>query len=240
MSPSRIAGIMGGMGPEATVDLYDRIVGATVRRGATRDQDHPEVVISSVPETPDRTEAIEGGDRSIIPYLERSARRLEAAGAGFIAIACCSAHHFLADIRAAVSIPVLDMIALTVEAVARDHPEVEKVGLLATTGTIRAGLYQSAARAAGFEVIVPGDDDQSGLVMESVYGTSGIKSGGDRSAARKRLLQAATGLAGAGAGVIVAGCTEISLVLRGQSTPLPLVDPTEVLAQAIVDRALSR
>jgi aspartate racemase len=89
-------------------------------------------------------------------------------------------------------------------------------------------------------VIGPDDEMQAELVMDAIYGSSGIKAGGGIDRARQRLLVAAGKLAGAGAGVIVTGCTEISLALRGQSAPVPLIDATAVLAEAIVDRALTR
>jgi aspartate racemase len=110
------------------------------------------------------------------------------------------------------------------------------VGLLATTGTIDSGLYADAARAAGIALLVPDDEIQEQFVMEAVYGCDGIKTGGDRARPRSALTRAADHLIGRGAMAIIAGCTEIPLAIRDAPLAVPLVDPTRVLAESIVNR----
>jgi aspartate racemase len=233
----RIIGIMGGMGPEATVDLYGKIIEETRRRGARRDQDHLEVVVSSVPQTPDRTAAVFGTGPSPVPELVRSARRLVAAGAELIAIPCNSAHYFYDEVAGAVSIPVLHMIRLAAGFVARNYPEAATAGILATDGTLKTRLYHLALEAEGIEPLVPGPEAQK-QVMEAVFGAAGIKSSAPSQAATAGLMSAAEELIAMGAGVIIAGCTEIPLGLRGVDLPVPIVDSTAVLAAAAVSAAM--
>jgi aspartate racemase len=228
---------MGGMGPEATLDLYSKIFEAACRRGARRDQDHPEVVISSVPQTPDRTEYIVGRGPSPVSELQRSARRLEQAGADFIVIPCNSAHYFLSEIRSSVGIPVLDIMSLTARHIREKFPEVGNVGVLATDGTIRSRLYHKALEEAGLVPIQPKDEDQR-LVMESIYGGEGVKSGRGGATAGRLLERVGKALAAQGAELLIAGCTEIPPALRHASLPVHVIDATMVLAEAAVALSL--
>ena len=137
MDPKTI-GILGGMGPEATVDCFDKIIKNTP---AAKDQDHLRVVIDSNPKVPDRTAAIIGGGESPVPVMVAGCRALQRAGADFIIIPCVSAHVFLADVRQQIELPVLSIFDAVAEAVTRDHPAIKVVGLLGTTGTVSGGLF---------------------------------------------------------------------------------------------------
>ena len=233
---NKVIGIMGGMGPEATIDLYARITEAACARGAARDQDHPEVVISSVPRTPDRTEAIVADGPSPEPELIRSARRLEAAGAGLVVIACNAACHFLPAIRGAVGIPVLDMTEIAVRRIRERHPAVRRAGVMATDGTLRSRLYQRRLEEAGLEALVPDRENQR-LLMEAVYGAEGIKAVSAGGRANEKLEAVAGHLVGAGAQLLIAGCTEIPLALRAGKLDVPLLDPAAELASAALKAA---
>jgi aspartate racemase len=233
----KVIGIMGGMGPDATVDLYVKIIEETRRRGAKRDQDHLEVVISSVPQTPDRTEAIFGTALSPVPELIRSARRLEAAGAGLIAIPCNSAHFFYDELASAVSIPILHMVRLAADFAACSYPDIKRAGILATDGTLRTRLYHDALEAMGIKPVSPDPETQK-MVMEAVFGPAGIKSVYPSQVATAGLVSAAKKLISDGVGVIIAGCTEIPLGLKGAKLAVPLIDSTAVLAAAAVSAAM--
>src|SRR5690554_5255424 len=119
-------GILGGMGPAATVDLFDRIVQATP---AQRDQDHIPVLIVSNPIVPDRSEAILHGGADPVPAMLNGLRKLAGMGADFAIIACNTAHHYLDKLQAQVEIPILDMIGETVQAIRRNYPDVEHAGI---------------------------------------------------------------------------------------------------------------
>lgn len=222
-----VVGILGGMGPEATADFYLKLVHATP---ATRDQEHLQVLIWSDPTIPDRTEALLTHGEDPTPALIAGARLLKEAGAKMLAVPCNTAHAFLAAVQAEVDIPIIHMIEETAKYVQQLSPTVRKVGLLSTTGTQKAGLYQSWLDREGISVITPASDCQENLVMAPIRA---IKAG-NTSAARPLFIQAARGLIAAGAQAIIAGCTEVPVGLAADDIPVPFIDPAEVLAVTVV------
>ena len=227
----RIVGILGGMGPLATVDLYRKIILTTPAR---RDQDHLHVIIDADPSVPDRTAALRGEAPDPTPWLVRGARRLEAAGAGFIAMPCNTAHAFLPAVQPQVGIPFLDMIEETAARVRADHPAARRAGILATAGTIGSGLYHRALARHGLDALAPADEVQRRLVDAAIAAVKAGDSGPDAGA---WLVEAARSLVEAGAEVLLAACTEIPLALTAEMAPAPLLDPTQVLAEAAVREA---
>ena len=228
---ARIVGILGGMGPLATADLYRKIIQATPAR---RDQDHLHVVIEADPSVPDRTAALRGEAPDPTPWLVRGAHRLEAAGAAFIAVPCNTAHAFLPAMRPQVGIPILDMIEETAERVRTGFPSARRVGILATAGTVGSGLYHRALERHGLEGLAPSEEVQERLVDAAIAAVKGGESGPE---AGERLVEAARTLVDAGAEVLLAACTEIPLALTAEMAPAPLLDPTWVLAEAAVREA---
>jgi aspartate racemase len=154
-----------------------------------------------------------------------------------ILMPCNLAHFFIREIQTAVRVPVLDIIEETVRFVAERHPRCRGAGLLASTPTIRCGLYENAFRRHGVKVIAPNDEEQERQVMEAIYGPRGIKSG-RKTGPRALLRDAAQSLAAAGADCIIAGCTEVPLVLSQADVSVPVVDPLEVVAGVAVRLAL--
>jgi aspartate racemase len=232
-----VIGVLGGMGPWATLDLFRRILALTP---AQRDQDHLHVIIENNPAVPDRTAAIRGEGESPFPALVEGAQRLMSAGADFIVMPCNTAHHWIAELRDAVAAPILDMADETVQTVVGLTRGVRRVGLLATTGTIEGGVYHRrfARCAPPATVLVPDEMEQTALVMKAIYGAKGLKAGHASAANRRRLVRAAQQLTDAGAQVLVAACTEIPLVLRPKDVSVPLVDALDCLARAAVRHAL--
>lgn len=225
---SRAIGILGGMGPAATVDLMGRIVAATPAQG---DAGHLRLLVDSNPAVPDRNRAIAGEGPSPGPALAAMARGLEAQGAEMLAIACNSAHAWAGEIRAAASVPLVSMIDATVEAIRRDHPGARTIGLLAADACLGAGLYQGPLAQAGFEVLL--SEDQPGFIA-LVYGVKGGETG---AAARAGMAAQAEALAARGAELIVAACTEVPLLLGPEESPVPLVDSTAALVAKLVHLA---
>lgn len=230
---SRIVGILGGMGPLATADLYRKIILATP---AARDQDHLHVVIDADPSVPDRTAALRGEAPDPTPWLLRGARRLEAVGVAFIVVPCNTAHAFLPTVRPHVAIPILDMIAETAARVHADFPAARRVGVLATRGTVESGLYHRALAAEGLEAITPDAAAQDRLVGAAI---AAVKAGDTSAAVGMLVVEAGRGLVAAGAEVLLAACTELPLVLTAANSPAPLLDPTQALAEAAVREALA-
>ena len=225
-----IIGILGGMGPAATADFYTKLVALTP--GAT-DQDHPKVVIWADPTIPDRTLALTENGPDPTPWLLRGADILRDAGATMIAIPCNTAHAFLPAVSSQLGVPVVHMIDEVARHVVTAMPHVRTVGLLATTGTIRAELYQEWLTAAGITVITPDRQVQSTEVMPAIRA---VKAGRRDSDVAGKLTRAAHHLVSRGAQVVVAGCTEIPLGLPPGQAPCPLIDPAAVLAQALLNR----
>jgi aspartate racemase len=232
----KVIGVLGGMGPEATVDCLRKIVHST---RAERDQDHLRVLVDSNAKVPDRTAAILGRGPSPVPALVASARLLERAGADFVVVPCVSAHVFLEEVRAQVRVPILSMFDVVAEAVAAMEPRVRVVGLLGTTGTINAGLFQRRLSLAGIDAIVPDEAGQA-RVMAAIYDVKDAAAARPRAAITADLVAAAEALAARGAQAIVAGCTEVPLALAQEDLRAPYVDSVLALARAAVLRAGGR
>jgi len=230
----KVIGILGGMGPQATIDLYQAIIDKTP---ATRDQEHIPTIIFSYPQVPDRTEAIVGEGESPVPYLIEGAKLLERAGADFILIPCNTAHHFLPEVEKEVAIPIVNMIIETRDYILREKPGIKRVGLLATTGTIRAKVYHRVFEEKGIEILTPNERSQEELVMRAIY--QYVKKSGDIPPAKKLLIEAGRKLIALGSEVIIMGCTEVPLALEPRDLPVLLVDPKEVIAELAVRMALS-
>jgi aspartate racemase len=220
-----VVGVLGGMGPAATADFYQKLVQETP---ASTDQQHLQVVLWSDPTVPDRTAALLGDGPDPTPWLRHGMRVLTEAGADLIAVPCNTAHAFLAP--AATGVPVVHMIDQAVRAVSAIDPPVHRVGLLATTGTVRAGLYQDWLAPAGLRTVLPTAAEQE-LVAAAIRA---VKAGDRDRGIADRLAAVGASLARRNAQVIVAGCTEIPLVAGERCGPLAVIDPTRVLARAVV------
>lgn len=237
----RTIGVLGGMGPAAAADFYARIVAA---HGALRDQDHPACILYSATQVPDRTAFLLGRGPDPTPELVAAAGLIEAAGADFIAIPCNSAHAFLTAIRQGISIPVLDMIRLAVAAVARVVPRARRIGVLATTGTVRAGLYDGPLREHGLKPVYP-----DGAAQESVMaaikevkagGRAGVVEAAAAPGSDARLVAAAQNLGDQGADCLIMACTEVPLALAVADSPLVALDGNQILVDTTLALAVGR
>ncbi len=244
----RLIGIVGGLGPFAHIDFERKLLAsATELLGASEDQDFPEWVLCSIPQTPDRTSAYFGTAADPVPFLERGIQRLERAGADFVVVPCNTAHLFLKRLVARTGTRLLSLIDVTVSRAEELAPG-GKVGILATTGTLRSGLYHDALRERGLRPMSPldlpdGEELQLREVMEPIYGPyeeddhqgGGLKTHGQCDLAEASLLVAAKRLVAAGADLLILGCTEIPLALDSdQLGDTPVLDPAQVLAEATI------
>lgn len=226
-------GILGGMGPEATIDLYHRIIRATP---VNSDQDHIKTIIFSNPKIPDRTNAILNNGKSPIPELVSSATMLKKAGADFLIMPCNTAHYFIDDLKKKIDIPIIHMINLTSKYIAEKYPMIKKIGLLATDGTIQSGIYNESLTNLGIHVLIPSNNKQK-LVMNAIY--NHIKTG-ELESGRLILKKVGKGLEKTGIGLIISGCTEISIVLKNEELDIPILDPMQILAEYSVNVALGK
>ena len=223
---SKTVGILGGMGPAATIEFFRRLVAATP---AAIDQAHLRILVDNNPHVPDRTNAIFGRGADPGPALAEMARGLAALGADFLTMPCNTAHVFRAAIREAVAIPFIDMIEETAQVIA-----VKTVGLLATTGTVYSELYRVACDQRDIELVTPSDEDQE-LVMDII---SRVKAGGSGPSVRDHTAAVVDRLAARGAEAVIAGCTEISLI-PGDDMPIEWIDALDCLVRASVRLALN-
>jgi aspartate racemase len=232
-------GIVGGVGPAATVDFMDKILKHTAAR---RDQDHVRMVVEHNPQIPDRTGHLVDGGADPTIALYAACKRLEADDADLIAIPCNTAHAFVARVQPHLGIPIVNMLDETARHLAAMHSKPSRVGLLATTGTVSTRVYHDALEAAGLVAVVP-DAAHQELVMQAIYGEDGIKAGRTTGACAERVQQALRHLVAQGAEAVVLGCTELPLVFTGGGAVefavdgVPVIDPTAVLARACVRHA---
>lgn len=227
-------GILGGMGPEATNKLCALITALTP---VTRDQDHIPVITYNNPQIPDRVKAVTGESESPVPEMIRTARVLEQAGADMLVMPCNLAHFYLADVQKAISIPLLDMVGETVKFTTGNYPCAQTIGMIASTPTIESGIYERAFRKHGRLLVSPDMDDQESKVMRAIYGQDGIKCG-HKTKPRALLMEVGQALVAKGAEIIIAGCTEASLVMKQKNSPFIVIDPMEVVARVAVEKAL--
>ena len=229
-------GIVGGMGPEATLDLYGQIIRATP---AQKDQDHLRVIIDSNPKIPDRTAAMIGKGESPVPAMAMSCRAVQKAGADFVIIPCISAHFFLDELQQQIDLPILSAFDTVSEHLVNHHPEIKTAGLLATSGTIDGGRFAGHLADHGIATVVPDIDNQEAL-MNAIYKIKGSQDSAVRAQCKASLISTATHVVEQGAQGIIAGCTEIPLELKQEDLSVPFFNSLEILATAAVNTAIGR
>jgi aspartate racemase len=197
---------------------------------AESDNGHLHVLIDNDPSIPDRTAAILDGGADPLPALTRSAKLLEGSGADLLLIPCNTAHYFFGAVQASVSIPILNMLAITAKT-CRESGYCA-VGLLSTTGTAKSGVYEAALRNENVDCITPEENEMETL-MRFIYRYKA----GTPIMQREPLVMIIKHLLARGAEAIVLGCTELPMITDGIESPLPLIDPTLLLAKAAVESA---
>lgn len=240
-------GIIGGMGPHAGLDLMRAVLASVT---ATADQDYPAIALLSYSDRiPDRTAWLAGRElRDPAEAILSVAHDLSLLGVRWAGMACNTAHApaILGRVRErlpreAPGVTLLDMIGETVAACRLAVPGATRIGLLATLGTYRTGVYADALVAAGLVPVLPTESTREQRVHRAIYDpVFGIKTRPDpvTGEARALLAEAVGELVEMGAQAIILGCTELPLAFSGRSAgPLPTVDPTIALARALVREA---
>lgn len=224
-----VLGILGGVGPLATAYFMKLLVEKTPAR---IDQDNMPMIVFNDPQIPDRTAYIlDHAEPSPQPEMVRVARRLEDAGADYMAIACNTAHYFYAAISDAVNIPVINIMDETARRVASTVRAGATVGLLATEGTIRSGVFQDYFERRGLAMRVP---DAAGQAWVSRLIYDCVKA--SRPYDPDDFLAQAEALRGTGCDAVVVGCTELSVIYQDLGErPTWLYDSLDVLAQRCVE-----
>lgn len=227
----RLIGVLGGMGPAATIDFMAKIVMLTP---AARDQEHVPLLVHDVPQIPDRSSAIAAGsDAPFLPMLA-GLMQLARGGAEVIAIPCNTAHHWHERLARSCNVPLLHIADAVVEMLGDDTGPEETVALLATRGTVSAGLYQSRFAAADRSLLLPDEATQAlvDAAIAAVKGNDPEAGKGFAEAAAERLIEA-------GAGRLLLACTELPIAFAGSRHTDRTIDATEALARACVRASLA-
>ncbi|WP_411704104.1 aspartate/glutamate racemase family protein [Edaphovirga cremea] len=230
MSNTFLLGILGGMGPLATVDLQQKIIGLTP---ASRDQDHLPVVTWNVPQIPDRQKALAGTGESPLPQLLHAITQLNRLAVSHIAIPCNTAHHWYPQLAAASEARLLHIADATIAPLVATSPRPAKIGLIATHGTLAAGWFQQRLSALGITALLPNEAEMDDWFVPGCYA---VKRGElEKGGALLERLSAA--LIERGAEKLVLACTEVPPALNAVNSPFLsiAIDPTQALAQACVD-----
>jgi aspartate racemase len=224
-----LIGVLGGMGPAATVDLMQKIV---KEAAGQRDQDHVPVVCWNVPQIPDRQKALAGQGESPLPAMQRGIAALNAAGATRIVIPCNTAHHWFDALQAGSSAPLIHIADASVDALLQADPAVKAVGILATRGTWQARLYQDRLEAHGIACLASTDGEMEQLFTPGCYAVKrGLAAEGGT-----QLEEAGRALLARGAQRLMLACTEVPVgfdAIRSELSALS-VDTNRALARACV------
>jgi aspartate racemase len=224
-----VIGVLGGMGPMATVDLIQKIIENT---SAQKDQDHYQMIVYNNPKIPSRVGAILDNKESPLPELIKSARLVEAAGASFIIIPCHTAHYWYNEIVAAINIPIYNLIEITAKYVVDTFDlNNDKLLIFATPATIATSLYQQQFRKYNYEIIVPTYEEQR-VVTEVI---NQIKAGKlENNPELAAINQIINRYKQQGVSLLLAGCTEISILLPYISGDVHKLNPLQIIAEYIV------
>ncbi|MBM7095819.1 amino acid racemase [Bacillus sp. H-16] len=220
-------GILGGMGPAATAELFNIIIDNTI---AETDQDHISTIVINDPQVPDRTKFILGEGKSPVPKLLENLKKLYLIGADVAIIPCMTAHSFLPELQKQSPIQIINTMELVERYISEHYPSLTRVGLLATTGSIKSGVYN---RYLTRQILTPTADEQRNL-MNIIYGYDGIKAGNVTAATTFEVERIIDTLRRNDIHGVIAGCTELSLVLHEKSVQLPIIDPIKILAKEAV------
>lgn len=225
----KIAGILGGMGPQATVDLMQRIIELTP---ALDDCDHIRCIIDNHPKVPSRIKAIiEKTGEDPGPVMADMGRRLETFGADFLAIACNTAHYYYDDVKNAVNIPVIHVINEVTNHIREHYPGERRIGILASPAVAITRLYSISFEKQGLHDIWPEPEKQDSL-LEVIKAVKRGDTGNDVRAAYRAV---AASLADKDTRLAVVACTELSAL--GEDLPVTGIDAADVLANKIISMA---
>ena len=222
----KVLGILGGMGPQATIDFQQKVLNLTA---AASDQEHMRVFVDSHPQIPPRTDAIFGRGENSAPAMQESLDKLCQMGAGCIAMPCITAHYFLPQLKVPSGITFLNAPQLTAKACLEKFPG-KTVGTLSTSGTARSHTLIGVLESNGISYIQPNGEQQEAL--DALI--AAVKAKGDMGVITAGFDAITAEMAARGAQYFILGCTELPLIVQAYAFPHAFVDPTTELAREAV------
>lgn len=231
----RVVGVIGGIGPQATLAFFSAVLERTV---ASQPSDHVHLLIDCNPKVPNVNASVLGTGQSVAPALCQAAKKLEAAGAEVLVVVCNAAHAYARQIQDAIKIPLLDMVDAAAREASTLLPNGGRVGIMATDGCLASGIYQRALAARGLHPVVPSDADTETL-MQTLSGVS-VSAQSSHTSARSSLIGLSQRLLDEGADLLIAACTEIPLILQPTDLPVRLLDPVQAIADRCIEAAGAR
>lgn len=227
-SSQKTLGIIGGMGPMATADLFYKII---VNTNADSDAEHIRILIDNNPQIPDRTQAVLTGSDAPLRFILDAGQRLTQMGSDLLLMPCNTSHVYYEQLCKAVSVPVINMVQET--AAHASAMGLRRVGLLATKGTLYAKLYEKALAIYGIAAVLPTVRGQA-EIMALIY--DGVKAGSD-TFDTSLICGELHRMVKRGVETFVLGCTELPLAFQRYRIPYPSIDPTLILAKTAIVRA---
>ena len=222
-------GVLGGMGPLATVDFFNKVLAATPAKG---DADHVPLLIQSDPRIPPRPAAILNSGRSPLPELLAGRDRLIALGATALAMPCNTAHYWYADLVRGCSVPFISIVEASIGEIGKLAKPGATIGIIATRATLATKIFDAQLQSAGYTPMPPDDDLMEKLVLPGIE----LVKAGQAVQGGQFIEQAVQALLVRGAGAVLLACTETPLALDAVQSPLraQCVDSTAALARACV------
>lgn len=231
---NKTIGILGGMGPSASADLYSRIIKYSQQKyNATQDSDYPPIIIISLAMLGfDETGIV--NEKLVEEQLIDGVKKLEAAGADFIIIACNTVHFFYDQMQSAVKIPILNIVDETKKRILNFG--FKKVGLFSSESTNKLKLYQDNFKKSDIEII-SADNEQQKIMNEVIENVMGGKQEKKDVISLNKISKE---YSKAGAEAVIIGCTELPLAINQSQTKIKLFDTTQIIAESAVDLSLSK
>lgn len=224
-------GIIGGMGPKATAVFLDMLVDHTA---AERDQDHIDMIVLNHASLPDRTSIILSGEKErFLGAVEKDIRLLEHAGVANIAIPCNTAHYFYQEMQAMTSVPIIHMVDETLQEIARRYGPGSKIGVLATHGTLKSGIYRETCGkySMRYHDIEPAmQDDVMRIIYDDVKRDNNVSP--DKLEAIIRDLVERSECQ-----CVILACTDLSCITLSEAARAVSIDAMAILAKRSIERS---
>lgn len=229
---TKTIGILGGMGPEATLLFFKKLIANTM---ANKDQHHARLVIYNDPQIPERLPAIEGKGENPLPMMIKGIYSLKRAGADFAVIPCVTAHYFLPQLQKRKILPIISIIEATISYIKENYGFINCVGLMAALGTVKTEIFQKELAKEKISTLISDESDLR-KIQNNIFA---IKNTAlvNREKTRKELIKIGQKLIKKGAQGIIIGCTELPIVLAHDCFDVPAFDVLDILARAALKKA---